>query len=359
MNPRTDQSLRFSIFDWLDESGRGVGQTYEERLRLLEYADHAGFYSYLLAEHHGTSLSTTPSPGIFLASAAQRTRRLRLGALTWLLPLYPPVRLLEELCMLDQLAQGRLEIGVSRGTSPNEAARHGITGDEMRPRFQEALAVLMQGFARGEINYRGEFYQFENLKIRLRPVQKPHPPLWFPTSNAESIPWIAAQGFNVVMSLLHAPSFEKVAEHLRRYRVDHAAHRNDADRMNGHVALPEVALTTHIYVADTDEQAMTEARAAYAVFHENFTRRYVEIGQGAKYANRPSFDQFVERKQILCGSSATVAAILASHLAAADANHFIGAFMFGSLTYAQMRRSLELFAAEVIPTVRARTKLAA
>lgn len=70
--------VRFALFDWLDESGRGFGETYEERLQMLEYADEAGFACYHLAEHHGTALSTVPSPNLFLASVAQRTKRIRL-----------------------------------------------------------------------------------------------------------------------------------------------------------------------------------------------------------------------------------------------------------------------------------------
>src|SRR5258707_13156479 len=105
------------MFDWLDESGRGQGETYEERLRMLELADRAGFYAYHLAEHHATELSSVPSPNLFLAAAAQRTRRLRLGPLSSIPPPYDPGRLLEEISMLDQLSNGRVELRASRGST--------------------------------------------------------------------------------------------------------------------------------------------------------------------------------------------------------------------------------------------------
>lgn len=341
--------VRVSIFDWLDESGRGYAETYDERLKLLEYADTAGFHSYLLAEHHGTSLSTTPSPSLFLSAVAQRTGRMRLGALTWLLPLYNPLRLLEELCMLDQLSHGRLELGISRGSSPNEGMRHGVPGEESRPRFDEVLQLLLMGFTIGKLDFQGKYYRYDGLKTLFRPYQKPYPPIWFPTSNAQSIPWIASQGFNIVLSLLHSPTIDHVCESLQSYRRLYQAHRNDPGRMNAHVAEPRVAFSTHIHVAETDDKARHQARAAYVQFHENFTRRYVEIGQGAKYANRPSFDQFVADSRILCGSPETVRRILSSHIARSGANHFVGAFMFGSMGYGEIRRSLELFATEVMP----------
>lgn len=359
MTASRSPAIRFSLFDWLDETGRDYGDTYDDRLKLLEFADRAGYYAYFLAEHHGTSLSTTPSPSIFLAAAIQHTRRLRLGALTWLLPLYNPLRLLEELCMLDQMSHGRIELGISRGSSPYEAARHGVTAEESRPRFEETLAILRMGFTQGVLDHAGSRHHYEGLKTRLRPVQKPYPPVWFPTSSPASVPWVAAQGMNIVMSLLHSKSFDELCASLAQYRTEHAKHRNDPGRINAHVAEPEVAFTTHVYVADTDARAIAEAGAAYVQFHENFTRRYVDIGQADKYAHRADFGKLVADGKILCGSPATVRAALQRMIPAAGANHFIGAFTFGSLTLAQQRRSLELFASEVMPAFASTERMAA
>ena len=160
--------VRFAIFDWLDESGREQRETYEERLRMLELADRAGFYSYHLAEHHATELSTVPSPNLFLAAVAQRTRRLRLGPLSYILPLYDPVRLLEEICMLDQLSGGRLELGLSRGSTGEH-----IDGDPDKARavFNEALEVILMGLSTGEIDYHGAHFEYDHVITRLRPAQ--------------------------------------------------------------------------------------------------------------------------------------------------------------------------------------------
>src|SRR5919206_1183770 len=168
--------IHFGIFDWLDESGRGIGTTYEERLRMLELADRSGFYGYHLAEHHATELSTVPSPNLFLAAAAQRTRRLRLGPLSVILPLYNPLRLLEEICMLDQLSQGRLEVGIGRGSSPYEGLRFGVKRDESRAMFDEALDVLVQGLSTGKITHHGKYFQYDQVVTFLRPAQQPYPP---------------------------------------------------------------------------------------------------------------------------------------------------------------------------------------
>ena len=114
--------VAFGISDWIDRSTAPLHQLYKDRLQLLELADAAGFFCYHLAEHHATPLGIAPSPALVLIAAAQRTQRIRLGPLVYLLPLYNPLRLIEEVCMLDQLSDGRLELGVGRGVTPYRAA---------------------------------------------------------------------------------------------------------------------------------------------------------------------------------------------------------------------------------------------
>jgi len=342
------QPVRFSIFDWLDESGRGYAETYDERLRLLERADKLGFYGYHLAEHHGTSLSTTPSPTVFLSAVAQRTARLRLGALTWVLPLYNPLRLLEELCMLDQLSHGRLDVGIGRGSSPHERQRFGVSPEESRPRFEEALQLLVMGFRTGEFRFHGDYYTYDGLKTRFRPYQQPYPPLWYPTSNVESISYMAGQGFHMAISARHWPSFPQVCEALALYRREYALHRDDPGRLNAHAAEPFLGLSIHIHVAETDHKARDQARPAYAAFHENFTRRYFELGMN-KYPRVEDFDRLVDEEKVLCGSPETVRGVLGRILEQSGANYIMGAFMFGNLSSEHEQTSLELFAREVMP----------
>ncbi|HYU18175.1 MAG TPA: LLM class flavin-dependent oxidoreductase [Chloroflexota bacterium] len=347
------RSVRFSIFDWLDESGRGMGPTYEERLKMLEFADRAGYYCYHLAEHHGSELSTTPSPNVFLSAVAQRARRMRLGALTYLLPLYNPLRLLEEICMLDQLSGGRLEMGVSRGSSAFEGERFGVLREEARPMFEEALDIILMGLSSGVLDYHGQYFQYDRLTTRLRPYQRPYPPLWYPTSNPDSVPWLASQGFSTIFGVAQHPTFGHTQQLLERYRDEYEAHRADANRRNGHVTHPNYGFTMHVYVAQTDEIARSQARPAYAAWFDNFTRRYVERGQADRWRDRGNFDQLLEQGQILVGSPATVRDRLERYLELSEANYVLGAFAFGNLTLEQIMTSLDLFAREVIPALSA------
>ena len=145
-------TLKYGIFDWVDVNGEmPVNQLFEQRLRMLEYADEAGFFCYHVAEHHGTPLSMSPSPNLLLTAVAQRTKRLHIGSMVSILPLMNPVRMVEEACMLDHLSNGRLELGVGRGTSRDEAAVLGSNYDEARERFDESLDILVQGLETGRI----------------------------------------------------------------------------------------------------------------------------------------------------------------------------------------------------------------
>src|ERR1700726_5062050 len=110
--------MEFGVFDHLDRDDQTLGDYYAARLQIIEAYDRLGFYAYHLAEHHSTPLGMAPSPSVFLAAVAQRTRRLRFGPLVWAMPLHHPLRLIEEICMLDHLSGGRLEIGFRRGAAP-------------------------------------------------------------------------------------------------------------------------------------------------------------------------------------------------------------------------------------------------
>src|ERR1022692_1909411 len=118
--------MEFGVFDHLDRDDQTLADYYGSRLQIIEAYDRLGFYAYHVAEHHATPLGCAPSPSVFLAAVAQRTRRLRFGPLVYTLPLYHPLRLIDEICMLDQMSGGRLELGVGRGISPFELGYFGL-----------------------------------------------------------------------------------------------------------------------------------------------------------------------------------------------------------------------------------------
>src|SRR3954471_13312800 len=149
--------LQFGIFDWVEASDTlSPGEVYAHKLELAQAADGAGFHSYLLAEHQGTPLSIDASPSVLLSAMFQRTRRLRAGGLTFCLPWYDPYRFYNEVCMLDHLSGGRLELGVGRGVSPIESLIFGLRSiEESRDKYRETLEVFFAACASDRLNFRG------------------------------------------------------------------------------------------------------------------------------------------------------------------------------------------------------------
>ncbi len=160
--------LSFGIFDHLDSNGAPLGSFFEERLRLVELIEKCGFHAYHLAEHHSTPLGMAASPSVFLAAAIQRTTKIKLGPLVYVLPLYHPLRLYEEICMLDHLSQGRLSLGVGRGGALLEHQRYGIDPTLAPAMYHEAFAVLMRAFECDVLDFDGKFFKYKDYVVQAK-----------------------------------------------------------------------------------------------------------------------------------------------------------------------------------------------
>ncbi len=334
------QSLEFGIFDWLEyQPGTPLSETFEDRLRMLELADELGFYAYHLAQHEGTPLSLSGSPSVVIASAIQRTHRLHLVPTTYCLPWHNPLQLYHEICMLDQYSRGRVEVGIGRGASPIEGAYFGI-GDvqQARSKYAEVLDILLYAFGHDELTYAGEYFDFAGVELYNKPFQRPHPPLWYPSSNYDSVPYIAAQGFHTSHNF--APN-EVARRHFDRLRQE-LAHQP-------HAVAPRLGNTRHVYVAATDEQAVSEARSAFDVWAHHIS--YLS----GKFANRPASALTLESRMAagtaLVGSPETVRHQVQAMLDDSGINYVIGVYAFGDLPYARVAESMRLFAKEVMPGV--------
>ena len=190
--------MKFGVFDHLDRSGLPLGEQFENRLRLIESYEAAGFHGYHLAEHHSTPLGMAPSPGIFLAAVAQRTTRLRFGPLVYPLPLYHPLRLAEEICMLDHLSKGRLDIGFGRGASIHEIAFYGVDPEEAKARYEEGVEIVLAAMQTRTLTFTGRFHQFAETPIEIAPLQMPHPRLWYGASAPEGAARAAGRSMHIV-----------------------------------------------------------------------------------------------------------------------------------------------------------------
>jgi alkanesulfonate monooxygenase SsuD/methylene tetrahydromethanopterin reductase-like flavin-dependent oxidoreductase (luciferase family) len=336
--------IKFGIFDHLERREVPLEQLYEERLRLLEAADAAGIYCYHLAEHHCTPLGCAPSPGVFLAAVAARTRRIHLGPLVYLLPLYNPLRLVEEICMLDQMSGGRFEIGVGRGISPFELGYFNVNFLEARELFEESLKIIVAGLRERKMSYNGPRHHFAGAPIEIHPKQQPNPPFWYGTSNPEGLAFAARHGMNIVAGGPNAV-VNGVAQAYRQLREKF---RDGNENLNPQVTAPIVGAMRHFFVADTDREAEEIARPAYKIYYNNIVKLWRDHGTIPTMFT-DDLDRARDADAAIVGSPATVRERIARYFEQTSCNYLVLSFAWGSLSYEQSRKSLDLFAAKVMP----------
>jgi alkanesulfonate monooxygenase SsuD/methylene tetrahydromethanopterin reductase-like flavin-dependent oxidoreductase (luciferase family) len=333
--------MKVGIFDHLDSSGEPLARLYEHRLQLAELYDREGFYCYHLAEHHSTPIGLAPSPTVFLSALAQRTSRLRFAPLVYLLPFYHPIRLIEEICMIDHLSNGRLEIGTGRGISPVEATFYGIDTGEAAERYTELLAILEAGMTTESVTFHGKYYQFEGVPMQLTPLQSPFPAFWYGVHAPESAAEAALQGFNVVTN-----------EGPERAKGVAAAFRATWRPTPGATRMPDIGIVRQIVVAGSDAEALALAKPAFAKWHENFYHLHRKYGHTSAHGKPPDIDAAIVEGTAITGSPDTVRAALLAEIRETGVTYVLGQFAFGSLPFADACRSIELFAREVMPALR-------
>ncbi|MCA0145383.1 LLM class flavin-dependent oxidoreductase [Blastococcus sp. LR1] len=348
--------LEFGLFDWVDAvPGSSTAEIYDARLRVLAEADQGGFTTYHLAEHHGTPLGLSPSPAVFIAAAARVTERIRLAPTTFIVPLYDPLRLVQEICMLDQLSHGRLDIGVGKGSSPIEAAMYGLGPAETAARFETSFPAIVEALETGRFRWPGlDGQPGEEVPLHVLPHQRPHPPLWYPTSNAASIPRLGDEGYNVLFGFGFAsPPLEAVREQSRIFfdSFQRSAARGGV-RYSLPGAPPRFGMLRHVLVAETDEAAVALARPAFEAHYESFTHLWRAHGSD-RFTGPVDFDALVAGEKLFVGSPETVAAQVARAREIGEINYFAGAFAWGSLDVDTVLTSVRLFRDQVVPAVRA------
>ncbi len=337
--------IRFGIFDHIERTSSGgpLNQLLQERLALIEAADRSGFWGYHVAEHHFTPLSMAPSQNLLLAAAAARTSKIRLGPMVYLLPLYHPIRLIEEICTLDHLSGGRLEIGVGRGISPYELAYFGVPILESRARFQEALAVILKGLRNSHLDHHGRFYTMENVPMELRPMQNPNPGFWYGANNEEGARFAAEHGMNVVF----LGQTENVGRLTSFYREARARGVDEAQNANPQAA-PTAGIIRHFFVAETDREAQSIGETAWRAYYNN-TEKLWSDNHVKWLAHTDDLEVAVKRGIAIAGSVASVRDQLAHHIEVTKPDYVILSFAWGSMTAEQSRRSFDLFASKVMP----------
>ncbi len=209
--------VKFAVlqfFSW-PERRADLATVYARALERIEIMDRTGYDAVWLAEHHFSSFSVCPSVHMVGTLAAARTQRLRIGTGVSLAPFYHPLRLAEEVALLDILSDGRVNWGAGRGFARVEFEAFGVPPDESTSRFHETVEIVLRAWKDERLHFAGKHFRFDGIEVLPKPMQRPHPPVWMAASSEGAIDWAAGRGFSILMDP-HSSAGE-IGRKRRRY----------------------------------------------------------------------------------------------------------------------------------------------
>ena len=339
--------------------GKSEYDIVQEQMELMRAAEELDFDSVWPAEHHFTEYGYCASPALTLAAIAQNTKRIRLGTGVVVLPLNHPLRVAEDYAFLDLMSDGRVDLGVGRGYQPLEFQRYGVDQTTTREQFDEALQVIRQAWSKGRVDFAGKHFRFEDVPIRPRPLQQPHPPIWMAALSPETFEMAGRYGLNLLYGSVFGLGPEAAAERRRDYLKGLGAGGYSWEDKRA-------ACLIMVYVADSMERARAEFRDP-VVWYFRTIAKYVapQKGKGPikgyemytvmrDVAAEISWDQLLERNAVICGPPDYVTEQLAK---AQDIYGFTDVLCWtrlGGLDHRKVLRSMELMRDKVIPQLRDR-----
>jgi len=338
----------FGIFDHIEGiPGTPTPQLLRERLDLVRMADEAGFTGYYIAEHHGSDLCMAPNQEMFVAAASQITSNIRMGPMVKLLPLHHPVRLIEDLCIVDNLTNGRVDFGVGRGVAPIEHYWFGSDWPSSTDRFEDVLGIISRAFKTGEISAEdSKYYDFRTMPMSTMPVQD-HIPFWYPGS-----PVTAGKfGLNLIWPGPISP------EAYQLY-VDTWNEYCGADvRMDGPNGAPKVACTMLLAIDEQSDKALDIAtrgmnglmRRTHAVHRWDAEVLGDEAADAALGPLRRILSHIDEAIQAGSGTPEQIKERLGGILEMGMTDNIILQIPTGDMTLAEAKRTMDLFCSEVKP----------
>jgi alkanesulfonate monooxygenase SsuD/methylene tetrahydromethanopterin reductase-like flavin-dependent oxidoreductase (luciferase family) len=227
-----------------------MADVYDAHIRLAERAEADGWHSYFVIEHQNSPVGRITSPSVYLTAVARATSRLRIGAMMWQLPLYHPLRLAQEVAMLDQLSRGRVEFGTGIGVHEHEFIRWGVDFYQRAAISEEVMQLVKMAWTQDEVTFNGKYFHFDEALPQPKPYQKPYPPIWAAVHSEAAIAYAAKNNLHVSQNL---DTDEVVARKFDLYR--------QIWRECGHAGpMPRIFLMRQVHVAETDAKAEEEAR---------------------------------------------------------------------------------------------------
>ena len=354
--------MRFAhFFHVWNKPGMTPAARYAQLWRELALADESGFdYAFCVEHHFNPNESWMPSPSIYCAAAAAQTERIRIGTMGYVLPLYDPLRIAEEVAVLDNLANGRLELGLVSGIVPDFFGPYRADFANRRAVTHEGLALIKQALScDGAFSFAGEFHQYQNVTLGVKSLQKPYPPIWIHSRDADTLALLAREGVHT--GYLFLVPRDEVAPRYREYL--------GLWRDAGHSAKPNIGYWILVYVDDSDAKAVAKAkpcfeycftnvfgtRAEGGIGYQRLAENHLKRGnpQGAEIARHSIDVEYLRQRNLaFVGSPQTVVEQIKKAASEGLFNTVLGEFNIGGIAEEDLMRSIKLFATEVIPALR-------
>ena len=336
---------------------RSDHEVYRNELRLADLAEPLGFESIWGVEHHFTDYTMCPDVLQFLTYMAGRTTRAQLGSMVVVLPWHDPMRVAEEVSMLDTIADGRLILGLGRGAGKVEFDGFRLSMDESRPRFVECAEMVLRGLETGFCEYDGAFYKQPRAAIRPKPFKSFRGRTYAAAVSPESVPIMAKLGVGVL--IIPQKPWHEVARELDGYR---AAYRE----INGAEAPPPISAGWTFCDRDPD-RALEQARRWIGGYYQTVLDHYQFAGDHLKTTKGYEYYGKMSEKIATYGTDAVIdyfmnlqvwgtpdqcyERILDIHARTGN-SHYVGVFSYAGMPYDEAERNLRLFAAEVMPALK-------
>jgi alkanesulfonate monooxygenase SsuD/methylene tetrahydromethanopterin reductase-like flavin-dependent oxidoreductase (luciferase family) len=347
----------FGIFhEFNRRGGQSDADAFANGFDLVDAAEAWGLDAVWLAElHFAPERSVLAAPLTIASAIAARTNRLKVATAVQVLPLADPLRLAEEAATVDQISCGRLIFGVGRSGFARAYQAYGIPYAESRERFAESLAIIRAAWSAPTFSYEGTYHRYEGVSVTPRPYQQPHPPIRIAANSPETFPAIGAQGYAALVAV-RLGTLSELEPHIRIYR--------EAYRAAGHPGDGEVFLRLPVYVADSEEQALTEPEASIMSFYRSLgsqletsaatagARESERRGERGQRLQSISFED-ARRDKVVVGTPDQVTERLDSICRELGLNGIMAELNCGGqIPHAKVRRSLELLCREVLPNFR-------
>ena len=350
--------MKFGTFFFFQAApGHRHADIIHRELEQVEWTEELGFDEVWFTEHHFIDYGLSVDPSSLAAAAASRTRRVRIGLAAAILPFHHPLRLAEQMALVDIISNGRLDVGVGRGNRPAEFAGYRVPQIESRERFDETVEIRRLAWTQERFSFHGRFFDFDDVRVIPKPLQQPHPPIYQVCVSKDGIENTAVRGWPMLNSVLTGPVDQLVAN-----RDTYRATLEKTGRSAPEIAalLGRWGVSRQIYVAETDAQALAEAKDAELWYQESFRRFVVpERIEEAHPSLQPGFRAMADklarvtwedlvRETLAFGSPDTVARHIA-FMRDLGVGQVLCWMNFGGLPQDRIRRSMELFAREVRP----------